>query len=157
MDVQFGSSCLEVNIAERLQPADFQFRKFYKQAAIPRKSLEVGVALQIQIRTHLIDLKICHITYPAAQGAFVTARASELETLNQTSMRKHLAGRAYNFTEACIIGKNTDNMSAARNPDNRLVFFGPQVPAGINLEKLRMQRSLKKTECQFFNSYIDLR
>jgi len=157
MDVQFGASCLEVNVAERLQPADFQFREFYEQAAIPRQSLEVVVALQIQIRTHLIDLKIGHITYPAAQGAFMAARASELETLNQPSMRKQLAGRAYNFTKAGIIGENTDNMSAARNPDNRLVFFCPQVPAGINLEKLRMQWSLKETEYQFFNSYIDLR
>ena len=147
MDVQFASSCLEVNIAERLQPADLQFRKLYKQAAIPRKSLEVSVALQIQIRIHLLDLKICHITYPAAQGAFMTARASELETLDQPSMRKHLAGRAYNFTKAGIIGKNTDNMGASRNPDNRLVSLGPQVPAGINLEKLRVQWSLEKTEC----------
>jgi hypothetical protein len=157
MDVQFGASRLEVNIAERLQPADFQFRELYEQAAISRESLKVVVALQIQIRTHLIDLKICHITYPAAQGAFMTARASELETLNQPSVRKQLAGCAYNFTKAGIVGENTDNVSAASNPDNRLVFFCPQVPAGINLEKLRMQRSLKKAEYQFFNSYIDLR
>ena len=156
MDVQFGASCLEINIAEGLQPADFQFREFYKQAAIPCETLEVIVALQIQIRTHLLDLEISHVTYPAAQGAFMTAWASELETLNQASMRKHLAGRAYNFTEAGIIGKNTDNVSASCNPDNRLIFLGPQVPAGINLEKLRMQRSLKKAECQFFNSYFDL-
>jgi hypothetical protein len=157
VDVQLGASCLEVNIAERLQPADFQFGEFYKQAAISRESLEVIVALQIQIGTHLLDLKIGHITYPAAQGAFMTARAAELKTLNQTPMREHLAGRAYNFTQTRIIGKNAGNVSASGNPDNRLVFLGPQVPAGVNLEKLRMQWSLEKAERQFFNSYIDLR
>ncbi|GAH62667.1 unnamed protein product [marine sediment metagenome] len=39
-------------------------------------------------------------------------------------MREHLAGRAYNLTEAQVLGKDADNMSTARNPDKRLVFRG---------------------------------
>ena len=72
--------------------------------------------------------------------------AAELKTLYQTPRGQHLAGWAYNLSEACITGKNTDNVSAARNPDNGLVLFGIQAPVSINLEKLRMQRPLKKTE-----------
>ncbi len=64
--------------------------------------------------------------------------AVELKALYQASRGQHLAGRAYNLGDACIVGKNTDNMSAACNPDNSLVSFGIQVPAGINLEKLGM-------------------
>ena len=154
--MQFGSSCLKVNKAERLQSADLQFGEFYKQAAISCEPLEVIVALQIQIRTHLLDLKIGHIAYAAAQGAFVAARPLELKTLNQASVRKHLAGRADNFAQASIISKNSDDVGAPCNPDNSLVFLALQVPAGVNLKKLRMQRSLEETERQFFDSNIDL-
>ena len=72
--------------------------------------------------------------------------AGELKTLYQTSGGEHLAGRAYDLSQARITGKNTDNVSAACNPDNGLVLFGIQAPVGINLEKLRMQRPLKKAE-----------
>ena len=154
--MQFGSSCFKVNKAEWLQSADLQFGEFYKQAAVSCEPLEVIVALQIQIWTHLLYLKIGHIAYAAAQCAFVTARAMELKTLNQASVRKHLAGCADNFTQASIICKNADDVGAPCNPDNRLVFLALQVPAGINLEKLRMQRSLEETEGQFFDSNIDL-
>ena len=66
MDVQFAASSLEVNIAERLKPADFQFREFYKDTPIPREALKVGMALPIQIGAHLLDLKIGHVAYPPA-------------------------------------------------------------------------------------------
>ncbi len=146
MDVQFAAPSLEVNIAERLESADFQFREFYKHAPIPREALKVSMALPIQIRTHLLDLKIGHVAYPPSQSALMSPWAGELKTLYQASRGQHLAGRAYNLSEARISGKNTDNVSAACNPDNGLVLFGIQVPVGINLEKLRMQRSLKKAE-----------
>ncbi len=124
VDVQFSLSGLEVNIAERLELADFQFREFYEHAPISRESLKVGMALPIQIRTHLLDLKVGHITYPSAQGAFMSPWAAELKTLNQASSWEHLAGRANNLSKADIIGKDADNMSASGNPNNRLVLVG---------------------------------
>ena len=66
MDVQFAATSLEVNITERLESADFQFREFYKDAPILREALKVSMALPIQIGTHLLDLKIGHVTYPPA-------------------------------------------------------------------------------------------
>jgi len=96
------------------------------------------MALTIQIGTHLLDLKVGHVTYASAQSAFVSPWAVELKTLYQTSRGQHLTGWAHNLGEAHITGKNTDNVSAACDPDNRLVSFGIQVPAGINLEKLGM-------------------
>jgi hypothetical protein len=66
VDVQFAASSLEVNIAERLESADFQFREFYKHAPISRETLKVSMALPIQTGTHLLDLKIGHVTYPSA-------------------------------------------------------------------------------------------
>ena len=47
MDVQFGSSGLEINIAERLELAHFQFREFYENSTIPGKTLKVAVAMTI--------------------------------------------------------------------------------------------------------------
>ena len=157
MDVQFSSSGFEVNVAERLKLIGFQLREFYKHAPISREALKISMALPVQIGTHLLDLEVSHIAYPFAQSAFMSPGAAELKTLNQTSRRQHLARRAYNLSEADIAGENADNMSAACDPDNRLVSFGIQGPAGINLEKLRVQRSLEKTEHQFLNSYVDLR
>lgn len=61
MDVQLTSSCLEVNIAKRLQPSDFQLRELDEHAAVPCEAVEVDIALPIQIRTHLLDLKIGHV------------------------------------------------------------------------------------------------
>jgi len=66
VDVQFGLSGLKVNVAERLELADFQFREFYEHAPISRETFKVGMALPIQIRTHLLDLKIGHIIYTSA-------------------------------------------------------------------------------------------
>ena len=156
MDVQLTSSRFEVNIAKRLQTSDFQLRVLDKNTAVPREAVEVDIALPIQIRTHLLDLKIRHITQTLAQSAFVRAGAAELKTLNQAARGEHLAGCTNYLSHTRICRKDADNMSAAGNPDNRLIFGGSQSPTGINLEKLRMQRSLKKTERQFLNSYIDL-
>jgi hypothetical protein len=157
MYVQFAASSLEVNIAERLESADFQFREFYKHAPISREALKVGMALPIQTGTHLLDLKIGHVTYPSAQRALMSPWAGELKTLYQASRRQHLAWWAHNLGKARIIGKNTDNVSTACNPDNRLVLLSIQMPVGINLEKLRMQRPLKETKRELFDSHIDLR
>jgi hypothetical protein len=156
MDVQFAASGLEINVAERLQIIDFQVREFNEHAAISRKPLKVDMALAIQIGTHLLDLKIGHVAYSPAQSAFMGPRAAELETFDQTSMWKQLAGRAYDLAQARILGKHANNVGAAGNPDKSLVLVGLQLPLGINLEKLRMQRSLKEAECQLFNCYIDL-
>ena len=157
VDVQLLLSCLEVDIAERLQAAGFQRWEFDKHAAIAGEPLKVDMALPIQIRTHPLDLKVGHIIYPPAQGALVRPWAAELEALNQTSLRQRLTRRAYNLAEAHIARKHTDNVGAARNPDKRLVLFGFQLPLGVNLEKLRMQGPLEETEYQFLDSYIDLR
>jgi hypothetical protein len=37
-------------------------------------------------------------------------------------------------------------MSASRNPDFSLIFLGLYQPLGVNVEKLGMERPLKKTE-----------
>jgi len=87
----------------------------------------------------------------------VSPRAAELKTLNQTARGQHLAGRAYDFGKTNITGKDTDHMSAPCNPDDSLVLISINMPAGVNLEKLRMQGPLKKTEHQFLNSDIYLR
>ncbi len=76
----------------------------------------------------------------------MSPRASELKTLNQTSRGEHLTRCANDLTEAHIPGKHTYNVSATCNPDKCLVLLGLQLPTGINLKKLRMQRSLEKTE-----------
>jgi len=101
------------------------------------------VALAIQIRTHLFYLEVGHVAYAPAQGAFVSSRAAELEAFEQSAGRQHLAGSAYHFGKAYVAGKDADDVRASGDPDNRFVFFSIDMPVGINLEKLRMQRSLK--------------
>lgn len=124
VDVQFSLSGLKVNIAKRLELSDFLLREFYEHAPISRETLKVAMALAIQIRTHLFDLKIGHIIYTSAQSAFMGPWALELKTLNQTSRGQHLPGCAYDLNKADIAGKDADDMSASGNPDNRLVLFG---------------------------------
>ncbi len=157
MDVQFSLSCLKVNIAERLEAPDLQAGEFDKDAPISSKPFKVKMALTIQIRAHLLYLKIGHIADAPAQSTFMRPRAAESKTLNQTSLWKHLPRCAYNLAQAHIPRINAYDVCAACNPDISFVFAGSYSPLGINLEKLRMQRPLKKTECQFFNSYVDLR
>ena len=85
VDVQFSSSRFEVNIAKRLQTSGLQLRELDKDAAVPREAVEVDIALPIQIRAHLLDLKIRHIIQALAQGALVRAWAAELKPLNQAA------------------------------------------------------------------------
>ena len=82
VDVQLASSWLEVDIAERLKSAHFQLRKFDEQATISGEAFKVCMALPIQIRAHLLDLKIGHIAYAPAKSAFMGAWAAKLKTFD---------------------------------------------------------------------------
>ena len=124
MDVEFATPRFKINVAEGLKIVDLQVGEFDKYATIPSKAFEVLVALPIQIGTHLLNLKIGHITYTSAQSAFMSPGATELKTFNQSSRWEHLAGYAYNLGKADVTGKDADNMRASCNPDNRLVLFG---------------------------------
>lgn len=157
VDVQLGSSCLEIDIAERLKPADFLLGEFNKDAAVLGESLDVGMALAIEIATHLLDLEIGHIAHALAQRALMTSRASELKSLDQPAMREHLARRAYDFRKTGVAGKNAYDMRAACDPDDSFVFFCLQLPLRVYLKKLRVQGPLEKAEGQFVNCYVDMR
>ena len=157
MYVQFGSSGLEVNVAERLELTYFQFREFYKYAAVSCEALEVGMALFVQVGTHFFDLEIGHITYAPAQCAFVSSRAAELKAFEKSSRRQHLPWSADDLGEADIVGKDTDDMCASGYPDDGFVLFSIDMPVSIYLKKLGMERSLEKAKHQFINCYIDLR
>lgn len=124
MYVQFGSPGLEVDVAEGLELADFQFREFHKHASVSGEAFKIGMALLVQIGTHFFDLKVGHITYAPAQGAFMSSWAAELKTFEQPTRRQHLARSTYDFGETDVAGKNADDVCAPGNPDNRLVFFG---------------------------------
>ena len=157
MYVQLGPPCLEIDVAERLELAYFQFGEFYEYAAVAGEAFEVGMALPIEVGTHLFYLEIGHVTYAPAQGAFVSPRAAELEAFEQAPRRQHLAGSAYDLGKADVAGKDADHVRASGYPDNRFVFFSINMPVGINLKKLGMKGSLKETKHQFINRYIDLR
>jgi len=157
VDVQLVSSCLEIDIAERLKPAYFLLREFNEDAAVSCEALQIGMALPIQIGTHLLDLEIGHIADTLAQGALMAARAAELEPFDQSPVREHLARCAYHFGQAGVADKNTHDMSAACDPDNGFVFLSLQLPLRIDLEEFRMQGSLKKAEGEFVNCNIDMR
>jgi len=157
VDMQFVAPCLEIDIAERLKLAYFLLRELNEDAAVSCETLEIGMALTIQIGTHLLDLEIRHVAHTLAQSALMTARTAELKTLDKPSMREHLPRCAYNFRQAGVADKNANDMSAAGNPDNGLVFLSLQLPLRIDLEKLRMQGTLEKAEGQFVNRYIDVR
>ena len=124
MDVQLGSSGLEVDIAERLKLIDFQFGELYEDAPVAGEAFEIGVALSIQTGTHLLDLEVGHVTYSPAQGAFVSPWAAELKTLDQAPRGQHLTGCAYNFCKTCIACEDADDMRTPRKPDGRLVLLG---------------------------------
>jgi hypothetical protein len=86
MDMQLVRPGFEINITERLQAVTFLVRKFHKQTAILCESLEVYVTLTVQVRAHLLNLEICHVTDPAAKSAFVGPGTTELKTFDQTAM-----------------------------------------------------------------------
>jgi len=155
--MQLGAPGLEIDIAERLKSAGLLLGELNEHAAISRETLEVGMALSIEIGTHLLDLEIGHVADALAQGALMAPRPAELEALDQPSVREHLARCAYHFGQAGVAHKNTHDMSAACDPDNGFVFLSLQLPLRIDLEEFRMQGSLKKAEGEFVNRYIDMR
>ncbi len=83
--------------------------------------------------------------------------SAELKAFEQTARGQHLAGGAYHFRKTDIPCEDAHDMGAAGDPDEGLVFFGIDVAIGINLKKLRVQRSLEETKHQFLNGYVDLR
>lgn len=117
VNVKLAASCLKVDITEGLEAADFETGKLDKYAATPCEAFKVGVALPIEVRTHLLDLKISHITYSTTEGAFVRARTVELEALNKPSFGQHLGRNAYDLAETDAVGKYADNVGAAGYPD----------------------------------------
>ena len=157
VNMQFASAGLEVYIAERLQTPVAGCLKLHKYSSIASKSLKVGMTLLIQVRIHLLNLKIGHITQTSAQRAFVRTRAAELKPLNQPSLRQQLPRRTYNLAQAYRPGKHADHVCASRHPDKSLILLGLHLTLGINLEKFGMNRPLEKTERQLFNCYIYLR
>jgi len=114
------------------------------------------MALLVQIGTHFLDLKIGHVTYTPAQSAFMSSRAAELKAFEQSTRGQHLPGSADDLGKADVAGENTDDVCASGYPDDRFVFFSIDMPVGVYLEKLRMERSLEKAKHQFINRYIDL-
>lgn len=157
VDVQFCSSGLEIYIAERLELADFLLGELNKDASVSCEPFEVGMALAIEIGTHLLDLEIGHIANALAQRTLMAPRASELESLDQPSMRQHLARCAYDFRKAGTPGKNAYHMRAACDPDDSFIFFSLQLPLRVYLKKLRVQWPLEEAEGQFVNRYVDMR
>jgi len=107
VDMQFITSCLEVDIAERLKAADGEFRKFYEYAAAAGEPFKVDMTLTIKIWTHLFDLKIRHITEASGKCAFVISLAGESESFNQAATRQKLRRRAYQFRKTKVICENT--------------------------------------------------
>jgi hypothetical protein len=124
MDMEFGTPGLEIDVAEGLKAVYLKLREFYEHTAFTAEAFEVGMALAIEIRVHFFDLEIGHVGDAPAEGAFVGTRASELESLNEASLRKHLAWAANHLGKAYIAGEDTDNVGAAGDPDMRFVFFG---------------------------------
>lgn len=85
VNVDFVAAGFEIDIAERLQAAGGKFRERDKHAAIACESVQVQMALAVEISTHFLDLKIGHIAQSTAQGAFVGSLAAELESLDKTA------------------------------------------------------------------------
>jgi len=156
MDVQLVASGLKVNIAEWLHAIDLQVWEFDEDAAIACEALEIGVALPIQVGAHLFNLEIGHVADAPAQGALVGAGTTELETLDQSSLRQQLTRGADNLAEADITGKNGHNVGTAGDPNNRFVFLSLKPTAGVNLEEFRVHRSLKKAESKLINCDFNL-
>ncbi len=121
MNVKLGFSCLEIDVAERLQAVYLKLREPNENAAVATESLEVGEALPIQICAETLDLEVGHIADVFAECAFVGTGAVELEPFNQSALGQHLGGRADDLSQAYVAGENTHDMSAARDPDKRFV------------------------------------
>jgi len=158
VNMQFISSGLEVDIAERLKAADGKFREFYEYAAVAGESFKVDMTLTIEVRTHLLDLEIRHIAKAFGKRAFMISLAGgESESFNQTPPWEKLRRRAYQFRKTKVICKDTYHMRAAGRPDERFIFVGLYDTLFINAEKLGMKRPLIKGEGQFADNNIRVR
>ncbi len=157
VDVQFITSGLEVNIAERLKAADGKFWEFYEYAAVAGESLKVDMALTVEVRTHLLNLKIRHIAKALGKSAFMISLAGESESFNQTPPWEKLCRRADEFRKTKVICKNTYHVRAAGHPDERFILVSLYSTLLINTEKLRMKRPLIKGEGQLADNNVRVR
>jgi len=66
VNVQFGLSCLVVDIAERLKAIDFKGRKLYEDTAIAGELFEVDVTLPVEVGAHFFNLEIGHVAKATA-------------------------------------------------------------------------------------------
>lgn len=117
VNMQFVPSCLEIDIAERLKAADGKLGEFYKYAAIACEFFKVVMALTIEIRTHLLDLKISHIAETLGESAFVISLAGESESFNQASTGQRLSRGADELRKTKVVGKYADHVRTAGGPN----------------------------------------
>jgi len=66
VDVHFGFSCFEVDVAERLQRIGIIVWKLYEQSPVAAKAFEIDIALSVEVLAHFFDLEVCHVAKPAA-------------------------------------------------------------------------------------------
>ena len=155
--MQLAPAGFEVDVAEGLQSGDFHFRETDEYAAVAGESLQIYMALTVEIRAHPLNLEIGHITHSAAERTLVRTWPAEVKSLDKTSLRKHLAGSADDLTQTNVRGEYTDDVRAAGYPDERLVFVGFELTPGVDVEQFWMQRPLVKVEGKFIDSNINLR
>ncbi len=134
VNMQFVATGFEIHIAERLEFAGFQIGELHEYAPVAGETLEVRVALLIEVAAHFLDLEIGHVTDAAAEGAFVSAGAAELESFDQAAIREHLARSAYDFGQTYITGEDAYNMRASCDPDNGFVLLGLELAICVDLE-----------------------
>ena len=120
--MQFGLSCLVVDVAERLEAVNFKGRELNEDTAISSELFEVDVTLPVEVCAHFFNLEIGHIAKSAAECALMGARSTEAEPFDESSLREHLAGGAYDFCETYVLSMYTCDVCAACNPDVRLVL-----------------------------------
>jgi hypothetical protein len=147
--MQLITPCLEINITERLKAANGELGEFYEYAAVASEPFKVNVALTIEIGTHLLDLKISHITEAAGKSALVIALAGKPESFNQAATRQKLSGSADEFGKTKVICENTHYVRTASGPNKRFILVRLYGTLLINIEKLRMKRPLIEGESQF--------
>jgi len=156
MDVQLAATGLEIHVAKRLKAVHFKLGELDENTTIACKTLQIRMALPIQIGTHFLDLEIRHVADAPAQCTLVRARPAKLEALHQPPVRQQLPRRTNDLAETHIAGKHADDMGASRDPDQGLVLLRLDLATGMNLEKLRMQRALEKTERQLVYGNVGL-
>ena len=67
----------------------------------------------------------------------------ELETFNQSALGQHLGWCADDFRKAYVACVGAYDVSAAGDPYQRFILIAFESSAGVDIEQLRMQRSLK--------------